>query len=164
MKQFKGLNNIINKAEKVHPSILNLIISLIYIAEGIVLLLLGKTYTVQITTNNLAVNSLETQAIGHTVFANATQHLFDINLVYLIVAILFISAIIRIIVSTVKQLPYEQNIKKGINSSRWIENIFTLGIVIVVIGLLAGINDFSSLLMLFGLALIMNLIGIIMEI
>ena len=50
------------------------------------------------------------------------------------------------------------------NRARWIEYSFSASTMIVAIALLSGIYDLASLIMLFTLILVMNLLGMIMEI
>jgi hypothetical protein len=50
------------------------------------------------------------------------------------------------------------------NRARWIEYSFSASTMIIAIALLSGIYDLASLIMLFALIMIMNLLGMIMEI
>ena len=52
----------------------------------------------------------------------------------------------------------------GINKARWLEYSLSASIMMVAIGLLVGIYDASSLLMIFALISIMNLMGLVMEV
>lgn len=98
------------------------------------------------------------------VLASASQTIFDVNLAYLVVAFFLLSAIAHLFVATVYRRRYEVNLKTGINKVRWIEYTLSASTMMVGIALLSGIYDIGSLVMIFGLTAIMNLMGLVMEI
>ncbi len=98
------------------------------------------------------------------VLASATQPIFDINLAYLVVAFFLLSAVAHLLVATIHRRRYEANLKQGINKVRWIEYALSASIMMVGIALLSGIYDLGSLVMIFGLTAIMNLMGLAMEV
>ena len=132
--------------------------------QGILILVFSKGVTFPVTINHLTTDSLASQAAGHTVLAPATQHLFDINVAYLVVAFFFLSAIAHGVIATVYRQSYEKDLKQGINKARWIEYGLSASTMIVAIGLISGIYDLGSLKMLFALTLVMNLLGLVMEV
>lgn len=142
----------------------NKYLALLHAAQGTLILLLSTAHASPVVTNYLAVDTLGSQAKGHPVLAAATHHLFDINLAYLIAAFFFISAIAHALVATKLRGMYEQDLKKGINKVRWFEYALSASTMMVAIGLLVGVQDVSSLLMLFGLTAVMNLLGLVMEV
>lgn len=114
-----------------------------------------------VTANNL------TLAPGSTpdkpVLTSATHTIFDVNLAYLIVVFFLLSAAAHLFVATVYRKRYEVNLKLGINKVRWIEYALSASTMMVAIALLSGIYDLGSLVMIFGLTAIMNLMGLAME-
>lgn len=114
-----------------------------------------------ITANHLTLDPSSTA--DKPVLASATQTIFDINLAYLIVAFFLLSAVAHLIVATVYRKRYEANLKHGINKVRWIEYALSASTMMVAIALLSGIYDLGSLVMIFGLTAIMNLMGLVME-
>lgn len=98
------------------------------------------------------------------ILASATQPIFDINLAYLVVTFFLLSAIAHLFVATIYRQRYEANLKHGINKVRWIEYALSASTMMVGIALLSGIYDLGSLVMIFGLTAIMNLMGLVMEI
>ena len=138
-------------------------LAVLYAAQGLVILVLSVARTYPVTTNFLGVDMLQTQTQGHTVFAAGTQHLFDVNLAYLVAAFLFMAAIAHGLIATNLRSHYEKELKKSINKIRWIEYTFSASTMMVAIGLLVGVQDISTLLMLFGLTAVMNLLGLVME-
>jgi len=90
--------------------------------------------------------------------------LFELSLPILIVLFLFMSAAAHFIIATVYNKKYNDNLDKGINKARWIEYSLSASTMMVAIVLLVGIYDAMSLLMIFMLVAIMNLLGLVMEI
>ena len=58
---------------------------------------------------------------------------------------------------------YEQNIEKGINPVRWWEYAFSSSLMLVVLLMLGGLIEISSIVFIFTLNFIMNLMGLMME-
>ena len=59
---------------------------------------------------------------------------------------------------------YRRNLARGINYARWYEYALSASLMIVLIAMLAGIYDITSLILLFALTAVMNLCGLMMEI
>jgi len=115
-----------------------------------------------VTANNL------TLAPGSTperpILASATHPIFDIHVAYLVIAFFLLSAAAHAFVATVYRRRYEANLKHGINKVRWAEYALSASMMMIAIALLSGIYDLGSLVMIFGLTAIMNLLGLAMEI
>jgi hypothetical protein len=94
----------------------------------------------------------------------ATKVLFDVSLPILIAAFFFLSAIAHLVIATIYNKNYNEDLKNGINKARWIEYSASASIMMVSIALLVGVYDIMSLLMIFSLTAIMNLMGLVMEI
>jgi hypothetical protein len=141
----------------------NLGLAFLFAIQGVILLILSNAYSLPVTTSYLTADPLVSQTTGHTVLVTATQHFFDVNLIYLVAAFMFMAAVVHLLVATTYRVKYEADITNGINHARWFEYAFSTSIMIVIIGMLVGISDFSSLLMLFGLTVAMNLVGLTVE-
>lgn len=94
----------------------------------------------------------------------ATQDLFTVNLAYIVVAFFLMSAVAHLFVATLYRNRYEADLKRGMNKVRWFEYSLSASTMMVGIALLSGIYDLSSLILIFGLTAIMNLMGLTMEI
>jgi len=57
---------------------------------------------------------------------------------------------------------YEDNIKKGINPMRWIEYSFSSSLMLVALLMMAGIIELSSVVFVFTLNWLMNMLGLMM--
>lgn len=138
----------------------NILTSLVLFVQALAILVLSKTvYKLPISTNFLTNDVLASNAAGHNVLVSASRHLFDINLMYVVVAFLFVSAVVQGLVATRLRSKYEAEIKAETNSFRWIGYAITASIMFVAIALLNGIYDVSSLLMIIVLVVLLNLFG-----
>jgi len=135
----------------------NLVMFGLDMIQAAVMLLIAKSYTLPVTTTYLTYN----ESTKH--LDTATRNLFDVQLVWLIVAFLLVSAAAHLIIATVYRKKYEKDLKKGINKARWIEYAISASIMMVAIAFLSGIYDLGSLIMIFALISVMNLMGLVME-
>lgn len=143
---FKALRNI------------NLIAGFLHLAQAIAVLCLSKVFTLPISGSYLLFNPMS-QSLEPT-----TKYLFDFSLPALIALFLFICAGAHFIIATVYNKRYNKGLENGINRARWIEYSVSASVMMVAIALLVGIYDLSSLIMLFALSGIMNLMGLVMEV
>lgn len=142
----------------------NLWLAALHAAQGLAVLVLSKAQTLPVSTNYLDIDPLNIRAGGEPVLVPATKDIGDINLAYLVVAFFFLSAIAHLVIATVYRTRYEQDLEKGINKARWIEYSLSASTMMVAIGLLVGIYDLSTMIMLFVLTAVMNLLGLVMEV
>jgi len=136
----------------------NLLMGLVHLIQAVVILVLSRTFILPINGTFLKFN-VATQNLEPT-----TKMLFELSLPILIVLFLFMSAAAHFIIATVYNKKYNDNLDKGINKARWIEYSLSASTMMVAIVLLVGIYDAMSLLMIFMLVAIMNLLGLVMEI
>lgn len=157
---------IFNLSSKINESTLNKwnkSLALLHAVQGILILLLSSSKGWPIVTNFLTTDSVSTQIAGKPILASASKEIFSLNLGYLVASFFFMSAIAHLLVATKLRKSYESNLKKGINKARWIEYGLSASTMMVAIGLLSGINDIASIVMIFSLVLVMNLLGLVME-
>lgn len=138
-------------------------LAVLHFVQGVAVLILSTSAALPVTTSYLTLDNLASKA-GHPVLATATRHLFDINLAYLVAAFFLMSAMAHLAVATVYRQNYEKDLKKGINKARWIEYGVSASTMMVGVALLSGVYDVASLLMIFALIMIMNLMGLLMEV
>lgn len=141
---------------------INFIAAGLHLAQAIAVLILSKAFTLPISGTYLAKNVNYNGTNDFLI--PTTKFLFDLSLPMLIAVFLFICAAAHLIIATVYNKRYNQGLESGINRARWIEYSFSASIMMVAIALLAGIYDISSLIMLFALSGIMNLMGLVMEV
>jgi len=137
---------------------LNLWMGLAHGVQFIALLLLSSDFARTITTQYLRFDEVNQTLV------QASTDLFDIRLVYLVAGFSFLSMLFHLLIATVWFDKYKAGLKKGINKFRWIEYSLSASLMIVVVAILTGIFDASTLLLMFGATAVMNLLGWVMEV
>lgn len=136
----------------------NIIAGFLHLAQGIAVLALSKDFTLPISGSFLRFNSVS-QSLEPT-----TKVLFNTSLPLLIAIFLFLSAIAHFTIATIYNKQYTAQLSHGMNIARWFEYSLSASVMIVGVALLVGIYDAMSLVMLFALVAIMNLLGLVMEV
>lgn len=116
----------------------------------------------QVTGDFLSLGSMS--GTGEPELLSASRELFSLNLAYVVAAFFFMSAVAHFVVATVYRKTYLSNLEKGINKARWVEYAFSASTMMVGIALLSGVYDLASLIMIFVLTGVMNLMGLTMEV
>jgi len=135
----------------------------LHFVQGVAVVILSKSTTFPLNTSYLTLDTLASKT-GSPVLVSATRQIGNINLAYLVAAFFFMSAIAHLIIATVYRNTYEKNLKKGMNQARWVEYSISASTMMVGIAMLSGVYDASSLLMIFALDFIMNMMGLVMEV
>lgn len=130
----------------------------LHLVQAIAMIFLSKDFKLPITVGYLNFD-VATQKL---VFA--TEKIFDLPLVWPIVAFLLLSSFFHLVISTGYNRQYNEDLKGGINRLRWYEYSLSASTMMVAIAMLVGIYDLGSLIMVFGLTAIMNLLGLVMEV
>ncbi len=151
------------KAELASLNRWNAIFGIVFLQEIILLLILSRDYSLPVTTNYLAVDSLASQTADKTVWAPASHHLFDINLIFLVAAILAVGALTHLLAASLYRKRYEADLKQGVNKLRWLTHIVGGGLVLITLALMNGVYDFSTLLAIFALVEVAGLFGLLVE-
>ncbi len=140
----------------------NLIMGFLHFVQGIFMIVItfiidtpGETYPV--FSNYLTFN----RELGGLV-ANP-QKLFDIPLGIGVALFLLLSAAAHFGLATFGFKWYEAVLKKGMNPVRFYEYALSSSLMIVLIGLLVGINDIGAIILAFVVNASMNLFGLMME-
>jgi hypothetical protein len=141
----------------------NLVLGFLLLIEAVAIVVLSRTLSVPVTTNYLSTDALASQAAGHTVWAPALKHLFDVNLAYAVAVCLAVAGVARLWVATRYRKTYETDLKQGINKSKRFEYIIGGGLVLLVLALVNGVYDVSTLLAIFGFTEILGLFSLIVE-
>ena len=141
----------------------NFVMAFLHFIQGVAIVILSKDSLFPVSTSYLTTDSLASTD-GAPVLVNATRNLFDVNLAYVVAAFLFMSAIAHLYMATVYRKKYEQNLLKGINRVRWYEYGISASTMMIAISMLSGVQDLSTLVVIFGATLVMNLCGLIMEV
>jgi len=136
----------------------NLAMGVLHLIQGGLMLWLSNAFTVPVETSFLSYNDVTGE------FYFVTDVIANLRLGPMIAMFLFVSAIAHFSLASPRGYPwYVKNLQKGINYARWYEYAISSSIMIVVIAMLTGIYELSSLLLIFSLNATMNLFGLMME-
>ncbi|OFW59565.1 MAG: hypothetical protein A2133_09900 [Actinobacteria bacterium RBG_16_64_13] len=137
----------------------NLAAGVSHLVQAIVMVILASAWSVPITTN-YAVSEVAGPPSG----ATQSVQLATLRLGIGISLFLFMSAVAHFLVSApgIYQW-YVRKLKDHINYARWIEYAFSASWMLVLIALLCGMYDLSSLILLGFLNATMLLFGVLME-
>jgi hypothetical protein len=135
----------------------NAVMGVIHMIQGIIMLILSNSFTLPLTYSRPVYN-----AVTNTI-SPVSETFLNIQIGPLVALFLFMSATAHILLSTVLYNWYIKNLKNHINPARWYEYSFSASLMIFLIGMLVTIYDFGTLLALFTLTAVMNLMGLMME-
>ncbi len=135
----------------------NAIMGLLHLVQGILMIVLSNDKTYPIYTNYLRFD-LDTFSLT----PNPTLA-YELRFGPAVAVFLLLSAIAHGILSTFGYQWYVKNLKKGMNPARFYEYALSSSLMIVLIGMLVGLWDLGSLILIFGVNATMNLFGIMME-
>jgi len=137
---------------------LNVIAGFMHLAQAIVVIVLSVNFTLPISGSYLALDATS-QSLVPTITT-----LFDLSLPWLVAGFFGLSALFHFAIASFYYKRYNKNLNIGINKARWVEYSLSASIMMVAISLLVGIYDVSSLIMIFALTAVMNLMGLVMEV
>ena len=129
----------------------------LHLLQGILMLVLSNSFSLPV------IESLLQYDPGTQMITPVANEIFSIQIGPAVALFLFISAIAHFSLATFGNKWYVTNLKKGINYARWYEYALSSSVMIVVIALLCGIYELSSLILIFSLNATMNLFGLMME-
>jgi hypothetical protein len=135
----------------------NIIAGLVHLSQALVMLLiLNYEFKIPVVTRFFDQTSEGIRPV--------TEVLFNAPIAMVAPIFLIISAAFHLfIASPLYVRRYEKNITKGINPLRWWEYAFSSSIMLTAILIMGGLNELPSVVFVFSLNLIMNLMGLVME-
>jgi len=137
----------------------NISMGSLHLIQSILMFVLSNDFSLPIMTNYLQFD-IQTQTL-----LPDPQIVGDLRLGYLVALFLLLSSIAHFTISLPKVYEwYVKNLKRGINYARWIEYSFSSSVMIVVIAMLVGVYDLSTLILMFGINMVMILFGLMMEV
>lgn len=137
---------------------LNTIAAGLHLTQGLAIVLISRNFSIDITSSYLGLNK-DTESLE-----SMQASLFSVSLPVLVAVFFFLSAFFHVLIVTVYRKRYVDGLSKGINKLRWIEYSLSASVMMVAIALLVGVYDLSTLLAIFSLTAIMNLMGLAMEV
>lgn len=122
----------------------NWIFALVYTAQAVALAVYADDAFRGLT------SSFQTEDViagtDYAVYAQATRHLMDLNVMYLLAAILGVSALMHLLAGTVFRKKYETDLGRERNGLRWLGAGVGSALILTTSGVLAGISDIALLL------------------
>jgi hypothetical protein len=138
--------------------IFNGVVSAILLLEGVLILVLSNDNTLPVTTNYLTSDPVVMNE------PSLPRVVGNLRLGPLVAAFLLLSGLALLLLTLPRiNTWYVKNLKKGANYARWMEYSITSSLMLVVIAMLSGIFDMSTLILLFFLNMMMILFGWMME-
>ena len=135
----------------------NAAMAVLHFVQGVLMVWLAEDVRWPITRTRYEFNAA-TESI-----APVSVPWIDVTLPLLVAGFLLVSALAHTIIATARYEQYVAYLERGMNPYRWYEYSVSASLMIVVIGMLAGVWDLGTLLALFGLVAVMNLCGLLME-
>jgi hypothetical protein len=135
----------------------NLFMGALHLLQGIFMIVISNDRTYPIFTNYLTFNP-ESRAL-----VPDPQLFYELPFGPAVAVFLLLSAVAHFYLGTIGYVSYVGNLKRGMNPIRFYEYALSSSLMIVLIGMLVGMWDLGSLILIFGLNAMMNLFGIMME-
>jgi hypothetical protein len=129
----------------------------LHFAQAIAMVIISNDTTAKLTTE-----FLKFDPVNMAVLQQKTE-IINLPLGISVSIFLFISSLAHLLIATLFYGKYVKQLKKGVNFARWIEYAFSSSWMIVIIGILVGMFDAPSLILLFFLNMMMILFGYMME-
>lgn len=125
----------------------NLIMGVFHLIQGIAMIVLSSNFSITLSTLYLRA------VIGEGTFSleQNLQQGPSIPFGPAVALFLLLSAVAHFLLGTVLYRWYVKNLKRNMNPARWYEYALSSSLMIVLIGMLVGIYDLSTLILLFGL-------------
>lgn len=137
--------------------IYNILMGFLHLGQGVAVVALSNDFSLPLNTTFLKYNTATMR------LDSVNSHLLDVRFAWGIAVFFFLSAIFHFFIATGYFEIYKSDLSKHINKARWIEYALSASVMIVLIGLLSGIYDLSTLVLMFGAVAVMNLCGLVME-
>lgn len=135
----------------------NLIMGFLHLIQGILMVFLSNDTAYPIYTNFLKFDLTKLALVPDPKLA------YELRFGPAVAVFLLLSAVAHFFLATVGYKLYVSNLKKGMNPVRFYEYALSSSVMIVLIGMLVGIYDLGSIILIFGINAMMNLFGIMME-
>ena len=135
----------------------NLAMGFLHLIQGILMIVLSNDTTYPIYTNFLKFDMAARALVPDPKLA------FDLRFGPAVALFLLISAVAHFSLATFGYKWYVKHLKVGMNPARFYEYALSSSLMIVLIGMLVGVWDLGTMIVMFGINAMMNLFGMIME-
>lgn len=136
----------------------NLAVGAVLVIQGLLMLVLSSDFALPVSIRYLRMNELAGRAVPYS------EELAMVRVGPIVALFLLLSGLALLIIASPGVFGwYRKNLARGANYGRWIEYSITSSLMIVVIAMLSGMDDLSSLILIFFLNMMMILFGWMME-
>lgn len=135
----------------------NLIMGFLHLLQGVFMIVISNDTTYPIFTNFLKFD-LESFSL-----VPDPKLFYELPFGPAVAVFLLLSAVAHFSLATFGYKWYVQKLEKGMNPARFYEYALSSSLMIVLIGMLVGIWDLGSIILMFAVNATMNLFGIMME-
>ena len=158
-KEKKVLTKASAPPDKVYQGLrrFNLVMGVLHLVQGILMIVLSNDTTYPIYTNYLKFDLAARSLVPDPKLAYA------LRFGPAVAVFLLISAGAHVALATFGYDWYVRHLKKGMNPARFWEYALSSSLMIVLIGMLVGIWDLGTMIVMFGINAMMNLFGHVME-
>lgn len=149
-----------NKDKKVFDKLrrFNIYMGGAHALQAVLLIILSSDFSKDLTVNYLVFDQA-TQGL-----VSQTREVVNFSFVWGVAGFSLLSMLFHWLIASVWFDSYVADLKKGLNRYRWYEYSLSASLMIVLIAILSGVYDISSLLLMFGATAVMNLMGLMMEV
>jgi len=112
-----------------------------------------------LTIGYMAKDELISVTDGKTAFVSGSQSILDIQVKWLLVAILGISALMALLTATKMRKKYEAQINGHVSSMRWVAAAITTALIVESVALLSGVSDMFVLKLVGGLIVVTSILA-----
>lgn len=137
----------------------NIILASVLFLQAIAIFVLGKAFTLPVSTQYLTPDALASSAAGHQVLALASRHMFSIDIRYIIATFLLVPAIIYLVIATIRRQNFEQGLQSKVDKFRWLSFGVSSSIMLSLIAMLNGAQESTTLLAVIVLVGILHFLG-----
>lgn len=137
----------------------NIIIAVVLAVQAVLVLLIGKAFTLPVVTHYLAKDSIASQTAGRTVLAPAVRQIMLIDIRYIVIAFLLVGFTFYWLIATARRGKYEAELQNRTNTLRWVVYGLSSSIMLVLIAMLNGIYDIATLIAVFVLLGILHFLA-----
>jgi sulfite exporter TauE/SafE len=136
----------------------NLGVGLAHLVQGVVILVISAGFAIPI------VATVQSGPPGAPGSLDRSTTFFEISFPIAVAVFLFLAAADHLLMAAPSIRGwYEANLRRGINVARWAEYSVSASIMIVLIGLLVGVNNLYAIIAIAGVNASMILFGLVME-
>ena len=141
----------------------NLRLGTVLLLLAIAIIVFADSQSAPVTMQYLAKDELASEAAGQDVLAPAIRHLWDVQISWLVAKFLAIFGVMYLLVATLLRKRYEAWLERGVNNLRWVGFGLGGGTAVVVVAMLSGISDVSTLTLMFGAVVLASILASAVE-